>query len=255
MRTTTLIRLLALSLLLAASCNKTTKIRHEEPAGGTYTIAHLKSLCTSSSMLITGDITIQGTVVANDRFGELYKTLVIEDQSGGISIALDHTTIADLYPFGATVTVYCNGLTLCNYGGKIELGTTPEDNGAGRIASGDIARYVRRGADPKSPPEAKTLALAKIGFEHVDTYVCFEHVRFVESAAWCDLDPETLKPVTTERTLADGAGRTFVVRTLSTCKYAKETLPEGKVSIKGVIDYFAGKYTLHVVNRDFTQAD
>ena len=36
----------------------------------------------------------------------------------------------------------------------------------------------------------------------------------------------------------------------ATCVYAKEPLPQGTGSLYGIIDYFAGKYTLRVTNRE-----
>lgn len=252
MSRTALIKLLLLVLLPATSCDKTTSLTHKEPAGGVYSIAHLKSLCRSSSVTITDDITIRGAVTANDLFGEFYKMIVIEDESGGISIAVDLASTVDAFYFGAIVTVYCNGLTLCDYGGKIQLGTQPTEYGAGRIPAAEIPRHLDR-SDPEGPLiEARTLAFNKIDSKHIDTYVCFEGVYFIEANPWCDLDPETGRPMATERLLADGAGRTFAVRTASTCTYAKETVPQGTVSIKGVIDYFGGRYYLRVMSRDFT---
>ena len=67
---------------------------------------------------------------------------------------------------------------------------------------------------------------------------------------WCDTDPETGRAVATEREIVDTRGRTFTVRTAATCVYAKEPLPQGTGSLYGIIDYFAGKYTLRVTNRE-----
>mgnify|MGYP000823525294 FL=1 len=63
-------------------------------------------------------------------------------------------------------------------------------------------------------------------------------------------DPETGRAVATEREIVDTRGRTFTVRTAATCVYAKEPLPQGTGSLYGIIDYFAGKYTLRVTNRE-----
>ena len=79
--------------------------------------------------------------------------------------------------------------------------------------------------------------------------VRFDNVRFEESTTWCDTDPDTGRCVTTERTILDAQGNRFTVRTASTCEYAKEPVPSGTGSLIGIIDYFAGKYTLHVCNR------
>lgn len=58
------------------------------------------------------------------------------------------------------------------------------------------------------------------------------------------------RAVATEREIVDTRGRTFTVRTAATCVYAKEPLPQGTGSLYGIIDYFAGKYTLRVTNRE-----
>lgn len=137
MRTTARISLLTLPVLLTlpAGCDRATQpeftVRPPEPQNS---VAYLKSLCDGkSSVAIAQDITIRGFVTANDLYGEFHRTIVVEDASGGISIAAEGSPLADLYPFGIVATVRCNGLTLCDYGGKIQLGTTPGDGGAGCI--------------------------------------------------------------------------------------------------------------------------
>lgn len=211
MRTTARISLLTLPVLLTlpAGCDRATQpeftVRPPEPQNS---VAYLKSLCDGkSSVAIAQDITIRGFVTANDLYGEFHRTIVVEDASGGISIAAEGSPLADLYPFGIVATVRCNGLTLCDYGGKIQLGTTPGDGGAGCIPREELARYIRT-------------------------------------------EPETGRAVATEREIVDTRGRTFTVRTAATCVYAKEPLPQGTGSLYGIIDYFAGKYTLRVTNRE-----
>ena len=78
---------------------------------------------------------------------------------------------------------------------------------------------------------------------HTDTYVHFEGVRFVQQGNWCDPDPETGRPATTERRIADHTGREFIVRTAGTCTYATEPVPQGTGSVYGIIDYFNGIFS------------
>ena len=236
--------------LLCTGCDKATDARFtDDPEPPQHTIAYLKSLCDGkTSVKITQDITIHGFVTANDLYGEFYKTLVVEDDSGGITIAADHTSLADDYPFGYAATVRCNGLTLVAYGGKIELGTTPDENGAGRIPRGELTRYIRVRAPEGSVLRSAPLSFGEVTSRHIGTYVHFDDVRFAEACRWCDTDPETGRPLTTERTIVDAQGNTFTVRTANTCVYAKEPVPSGTGSLYGIIDYFAGKYTLRVTN-------
>lgn len=249
MRGTACIKLLA--LLLLAACDRTSKLSFDGGgAGGVHSIADLKARCTGNSVAVTEDITVEGIVTGNDFYGEFYKQLVVEDASGGISIAIDGVQLAFDYPVGAAVTLYCNGLTLGDYGGKIQLGTAPDgDYGVGRIPRADLGRYLRRNPDKDRRPQPALCTFDAVGPRQIDTYVCFEGVRFTEAGSWCDADPQTAEPQTTERLLTDAAGRTFPVRTLGTCAYATEPVPQGTGSVYGVIDYFNGKYTLRVSER------
>ena len=231
-----------LSLLLLAGCDKATEPGFAEtPEASQHTVAYLKSLCDGrASVAVTQDVTIRGFITANDLFGEFDRTIVVEDASGGISIAADHPSLADDYPFGAIATVRCNGLTLCNYGGKIELGAEPGDYGAGAIPREELSRHIR-----------VTLTFGEVSARHIDTRVRFDGVRFADAGKpWCDTDPETGRTVATERTILDAEGNEFTVRSAATCAYAKEPLPSSTGSLYGIIDYFAGKYTLRVTNRE-----
>lgn len=236
--------------LLLAACDRASDIAYDHTPRSVRSIADLRALCTGASVPLREEIVIRGTVVGNDRYGEFSKTLVLQDESGGIAIAAEHPLLANDYPFGACVTVYCNGLVLSDYGGKTQLGTMPGDHGAGRIPRSELDRYIRIYAPATAPPEPALLSFDDISIWHLDTYVRFEGVRFACPGSWCDLDPETGRTVTTERPIIDSAGRTFLVRTEGTCRYAKEPVPSGTGSLTGIIDYFNGKYTLRVVNRE-----
>lgn len=240
MRTIARISLLTLPVLLTlpAGCDRATQpeftVRPPEPQNS---VAYLKSLCDGkSSVAIAQDITIRGFVTANDLYGEFHRTIVVEDASGGIAIAAEGSPLADLYPFGIVATVRCNGLTLCDYGGKIQLGTTPGDGGAGCIPREELARYIRTEPPGGETPSAQLLTFDAVSARHIDTRVRFDDVRFADAGkTWCDTDPETGRAVATEREIVDTRGRTFTVRTAATCVYAKEPLPQGTGSLYGII--------------------
>lgn len=249
-----------LSLLALAACDRTTRIGDvpdpgDGPGPGTgttpvKTIVDLKARCTQNSVAITEDITLTGTVTGNDHYGEFYKTLVIQDASGGIMLSVDGTGLSDEFPIGAGVELHCNGLSLGRYGGKVQAGATPEPGGAysvGRIASADLGRYLRRDKSRDGFAEPAVPTFDRIGTAHIDTFVCFEDVRFVEQGVgWCDIDPVSGEALDTQRQIEDSAGNRFFVRTESTCLYAKSLLPAGRGKVYGIVDYFNGEYALRV---------
>ena len=71
------------------------------------TIAALKALYTTmgSPLLVTDNLWIQGIVVADDRTGNVYKQIVIDDGTAGISISLDQSDSYVNYPVGRKVYV------------------------------------------------------------------------------------------------------------------------------------------------------
>lgn len=244
--------------MLVAGCDKATRpqIGGEQPA--TNSIVYLKSLCDGrSSVVVTEEITIEGFITANDLYGEFYKSLVLQDASGGITVAADLESVAELCPFGYVATLRCQGLVLTDYGGKIQIGTVSEGSGAGRIPEEDFARYVSvRVPAGDETLRARTITLGDLSERLIDTRVRIDNIHFTQpGATWCDTDPETGRSITTERTIADGQGRTLVVRSAGTCSYAREPLPSGTGTLYGIIDYFNGKYTLRVTNHDVVFRD
>lgn len=250
--------IVSVSLLLLAACNTATEPEFQEtPQTSQLSIAGLKALCDGRSALrISQDATICGQVVANDLYGEFSREIILQDDSGGIAIAVEGDQLADRFPFGQLVEVRCNGLVLTDYGGKVGLGTEPGEYGSGVIPQEEIERYFHFPGTDVEMPRSVPLAFEEVGSLHIDTRVRFEGVRFVEAGKpWCDTDPETGRTVTTEREIMDANGARFLVRTLGNCDYAEEPLPSGSGMLGGVIDYFGGKYALRVTFREVVFSD
>ncbi|MDO4758738.1 MAG: DUF5689 domain-containing protein [Rikenellaceae bacterium] len=240
----------ALWLLLASGCDKASEMAiDEENPSGRHTIAYLKAQCGEGQTTLREELTLRATVTANDRLGEYIRAIVIEDESGGISIALAGADLYRRYPIGSRLQIYCNGLTLRNYGGRIELGDTENEYGQITISEELAARHIQNIAPTDRAPEPTVLTIPEITPRHVDCYVRLDNVHFENSGTWCDFDPETEQPITTEHPIFDEAGNRFTVRIIASCHYANEPLPEGKGSLYGIIDYFNGRYALRIVNR------
>lgn len=91
------------------------------------TILELKKMYTSGTPLkIDKDIIIGGQVVSEDRSGNIYKSLYIQDATGAIELKLGKNGLYNDYKLGQWVYVKCSGLTLGAYNGMIQLGY--EDN-------------------------------------------------------------------------------------------------------------------------------
>ncbi len=83
------------------------------------TIAELKALSTGYAL---DSAVIRGIVVGDDRSGNLYKSIYIQDETGGLNLSIDKTNLYNIMPVGQEVYVELEGLYLINYGGIIQLG-------------------------------------------------------------------------------------------------------------------------------------
>src|SRR5215470_13874812 len=93
-----------LSILVTIACNK----KFDEPPAyippnyaADLSIAELKGMHTIGKFeQINVDKTISGIVIADDESGQFYKTIVIKDSTGGISVKLDGYDLYTKYPIG-----------------------------------------------------------------------------------------------------------------------------------------------------------
>lgn len=241
-----------LLLLLCTACSSASDLPpHEDPADGVVSIAYLKSLLRGTATPLTSNLVITGTVTANDCYGELRERLIVEDKSGAITVAVQGYSLHRSYPIGCRLSIHCTGLTLCNYGGKVELGSGIEEGYTAALDERKQLAHLRIVAEATSWPAPRPITIGALSPALIDCYVRLDGVRFSQSGRWCTTDPETNAPITTEHTLIDEAGNTLTLRVLGSVTYANEPLPEGKGSLYGVIDYFGTRYSLRVVNRGF----
>lgn len=70
-------------------------------------------------------IIIRGRVVSEDVAGNLYKTLVIQDElhpEQGLKLSIDAGSLSGIYQMGQLIAIRCNGLVLGKYAAQVQLG-------------------------------------------------------------------------------------------------------------------------------------
>lgn len=245
------------SLWIAVACTEATKTEYSEipddnSESGLVTIAYLKSRCKGLSTNINSDISIKGTVVANDLFGEFYKTLVLVDESGGVEISIDREQLYIEFPLYANVSVVCNGLALGRVGGKVVLGAVPTgEYTTDRISDGDVSKYLHCMQNDATSIVPRRVKISELGVEHVSDYLLFERVRFAEDEVgckWCnELDGEY---VDTERHIIDSDGNILSIKVSGHCTYAGARIPSGEGRVCGIIDYSGDSFFLRITNHE-----
>ena len=153
----------------------------------------------------------------------------------------------------STVTVRCTGLSLGRVGGKICLGVESTDEYVvERIAEAEVYNRVKVDTTDQTPVSAQRRRIAELQSRDMLKYICIDSLRAIEhGVSWTDNDPITGDYVTTIRHFTDG-GDTLRVVTDGRCQYASHALPDGLVSLRGVLDWYDGEMALRVSNHGIT---
>ncbi|GGH83014.1 hypothetical protein GCM10011379_57770 [Filimonas zeae] len=143
-------------MLLSWSCNRVFDAPEPFPDAdikATITIQDLKALHAVKGRFdrITADGVIAGVVTADDRSGNFYRSIVLQDNTGGIALLLERTGLYNDYPIGRKVFVKVKGLMLGDYRGLIQLGadvdvSDPADITLAGIAASLLSRYLVKGS-------------------------------------------------------------------------------------------------------------
>ena len=260
-------RLLALIVLvLSVSITACVKRDFDEPPTGgepvnitsNTTIAELKALHVTPDGYdqITEDLIIEGTVVMDDRSGNYYKTLVIEDATGGIEIKFNDGFLYNRYPVGRLIFIKCQDLILTDYNNLVQLtGSTVEQGGqvddVGITEAQERSKVVK-GPISATPPAPRVLDISEINASHISTLIRLENVQFIAA----DADRTFADPVTKfslNRTLKDCDGDQIILRTSGYSDFAGELTPTGNGSLTGVLGIFGTTLQLYV--RDLNDID
>ena len=86
--------------------------------------------------LIAHPISIQGTVVANDEHDNIYKSLCIQDNSGGMVIQLDGLALYQTFPVGTVVKINTQNLFITDYRRMIQIVASVDSSNGSLLTAG-----------------------------------------------------------------------------------------------------------------------
>lgn len=145
------------------------------------TIAELKAMYASGPTKIETNVVIGGQVVSEDKSGNVYKSLYIQDDSGAIELKLGKSGLYNDYKLGQWVYVKCSGLTLGKYNGMLQLGfadPTGEYETSYLDVDYFISNHVFRG-ELGTPLEPKKVAAADLlKEENLGCYVELDGLKY-----------------------------------------------------------------------------
>lgn len=231
------------------------------PIYRTNSIAELKSLYTVGGTVIDmkDDFVVQGKVISSDKEGNIYKSLVIQDETAGIEVKINSNGLYNYFNLGTTVFVRANNLKLGAYGGTISIGSIPADNNYENdfIPAPVMENYIVKAGEGENV-EPTVLTIPGLSSEYNNMLIQLNNVQFIESEVANNLTyafAEGDDKRTENRTLTDKNGNRMIVRTSGYARFANTKLPLGSGSIKGILTYFNDTPQLTIVSVDDVQLD
>ena len=189
------------------------------------------------SIPVGSNIIITGVVTTSDEWGNNYKYINIEDETGAIQIKINNTALFNKYKVGQRIYVKCDGLVIGDYRKLPQLGMWA--NGQMQpIPSFKAYLYIFPDGAPtagRNPIVMTTIPNANdIPETNFNRLVRLEGATFVEGgvANFSDANAATSRDIK----MADGS--TIVLRTSNYATFANEILPEGTGNITGILTRF-----------------
>ncbi len=200
-------------------------------------------------------IIIAGRVVSNDAAGNLYRQVIIEDETGAIDFSVTMNDINTKYYYGQEVRVNVTGMIIGKYSGLVRIGAI-YNNGIGRM---DEAQFTTH-AQVNRLPNPALVDTALVTLEDLATYkatteglirwqsrlVRLDRMKFNQGGRTMLGVPGTTSGTSVK--LSDESGKTIELRTNNMSTLAGMTAPTGTGSVTAILGYFGSDWQLMLVD-------
>jgi hypothetical protein len=241
-------------LFFSAACLKQTAYAQPVSGNDTDSLISIKAFrklhVVGSVEPITKSMALEGTIVANDEHDNLYKSISIQDTSGGILINLDASSLYQTFPIGTTLRIRLQNLFLTDYRRMLQV-VASVDSSSGQLLTNGIP----------APLFSKYIKVVKENTNIVPMIVSYKNLADSLQGRLIKISNVEFSAADTNSTFADkknkiGASRslkfctggTIYLRTSGYADFAGISLPKNNGDIIGI--YSVYNYEKQLLLRD-----
>lgn len=217
--------------------------------------------------IIGGDpVVVHGRVVSSDASGNIYKSLVIQDETAALAFSINQGSLYNEYRLGQEMVVDMTGLYMGYYSGLQQVGYPDGDyNGTPQV--GFMAYdYWLKNAQRNGLPDPSFEIVPMGGDYPTDIYymiafnsfdeltngtlpelqsqlVEFRNVHFQFDSDDEEL-PYSIYQENANRTLVDANGATLTVRNSGYSNFYNQLIPHGVGKVRGILSYYGDSWQL-----------
>jgi hypothetical protein len=199
---------------------------------------------------IRKSMALEATIVANDEHDNLYKSICIQDTSGGIIISLDGSSLYQTYAVGTTIRIRLQNLFLTDYRRMLQV-VASVDTSSGQLVTAGIpvslfSKYI------KVVKENTNIIPMAVSFKNLGDslqgrLIKISNVEF--SAADTNFTfADKKNKIGASRSLKFCTGGTIYLRTSGYADFAGISIPKNNGDIVGV--YSVYNYEKQLLLRD-----
>lgn len=199
------------------------------------------------------DIIIKGRVVSSDETGNIYKSLVIQDETAALALSINQNSLYTTYRVGQEIVINATGMYIGKYNGLQQLGY-PEwyAQGSAWEATFMALELFQEHAELNGFPDVSKVDTLSISLGSLPSdpeglckwqsqLVRLDDVTFTEADGTAVFSGDD---ASTNRTLQDLNGNTIIVRNSNYADFRSEKLPVGQGSVVGILSYYGTAWQL-----------
>ena len=209
---------------------------------GIITIAELKQqypnvfASTDQNALVEKDIKIKGRVTGNDIRGNIYKQFMIQDETGGIIIAVNESGMSGYLAEGQEIVMDLKGLYVGGYRMQPEIGSPYNGSSIGRMQKDVFQKHFKFTGSAIQPVQPIEFDVNMNMNENCGKLVTLKGVTFMDANGKSTFAPGdssvTIQGGCVNRALREYSSGKVVVRTSTYAKFAANKLPYDDVNKK-----------------------
>jgi hypothetical protein len=213
------------------------------------------------------DYIIKGRVISSDASGNIYKSLVIQDETGALPMSINMTSMYNTYRVGQEIVVDVTGLYLGKYAGYEQIGGYGEYNGTPQTSFMTQESFESH-AELNLLPDPSLTLVQPDGDRPSDGIYCiiadmgslpstaegqrawqgqlveFRNVSFDGGGTETYAKESDWSSSTTSRTLKDAKGNSITIRNSGYATFCKDVMPAGSGTVRGILSYYNGTWQL-----------
>lgn len=219
------------------------------------------------------DYIVRGRVISSDASGNIYKSLVIQDETGALPMSINQNSLYNTYRVGQEIVINVTGLYIGKYAAYQQIGGYGEYNGTPQTSFMTYESFQQHAelnglpepamtiinADGTRPGFDKGIYCTAVAINELSTtpeglrkwqgqLVEFRNVHFEGGGSEPYVAPDDYNATptrkSTSRTLLDAAGNSITVRNSGYASFAQEIMPSGTGTVRGILSYFNNGWQL-----------